>query len=221
MALDLDVRSPLSVAIVCLGPLRVSGSIRQWLDELGATVTVVGVYPAPTHLLKERATAGVSRIDLVIVAREAADDEPNIVAVQRICDAGYPVIIFGPSLHDDAILDYLDAGVNAFVARGGQRRQGYATVALGTPSALYSSVVGPAGVASPGLTAREAEVLTAWCHATSKEDAADQLLIGRATVSSHLQRIRLKYAAVGRPATTKAALIARAVQDGLVDVYDL
>jgi two-component system, NarL family, nitrate/nitrite response regulator NarL len=220
MALDLDVRSPISVAIVCPGTVRVSGSIQEWLDELGAAVSVVGVYPAPHDLLTARVSEGVSRIDLVIFARDAADDEPDVVAVQRICDAGYPVIMFGPSLRDDAILEYLDAGVNAFVSRGARRR-GYAAVTLNTPSALYSSVVGPIDVPSPGLTAREAEVLTAWCHAASKEDAADQLLIGRATVSSHLQRIRLKYAAVGRPATTKAALIARAVQDGLVDVYDL
>ncbi|MCX8563966.1 LuxR C-terminal-related transcriptional regulator [Mycolicibacterium mucogenicum] len=220
MALNLDVRSPISVAIVYSGPQRVSGSIHHWLDELGATVTVVGVYPAPNDLLTERVSDGVGRIDLVVVARDAVDDESNVLAVQRICAAGYPVIIFGPSLRDDAIQDYLDAGANAFVAGGGRRR-GYAAVTLSTPSALYTSVVGPVDVASPGLTAREAEVLTAWCHAASKEDAADQLLIGRATVSSHLQRIRLKYAAVGRPATTKAALIARAVQDGLVDVYDL
>ncbi len=33
--------------------------------------------------------------------------------------------------------------------------------------------------------------------------------------------LRDKYAATGRPATTKAALIARAIQDGLIDVNDL
>jgi hypothetical protein len=33
--------------------------------------------------------------------------------------------------------------------------------------------------------------------------------------------LRAKYAAVGRPAKTKAALVARAIQDGIVSVHDL
>jgi hypothetical protein len=32
---------------------------------------------------------------------------------------------------------------------------------------------------------------------------------------------RAKYAAVGRPATTKAVLVARAIQDGIVNVDDI
>lgn len=50
---------------------------------------------------------------------------------------------------------------------------------------------------------------------------ARQLHIAPTTVRTHLQRIRAKYAALGRPATTKAALVARAIQDGLIDVEDL
>jgi hypothetical protein len=33
--------------------------------------------------------------------------------------------------------------------------------------------------------------------------------------------VRAKYAAVGRAATTKAALVAREIQDGIIDVDDL
>ena len=43
----------------------------------------------------------------------------------------------------------------------------------------------------------------------------------RDTTTRIVQRIREKYAAVGRPAPTKAALLARAIQDGLIDVNDL
>ncbi|MFE2275718.1 hypothetical protein ACFXAE_00285 [Streptomyces sp. NPDC059454] len=41
------------------------------------------------------------------------------------------------------------------------------------------------------------------------------------TVNSCLDRVRIKYANVGRPARTKASLVARAIQDRLVDVDDL
>jgi DNA-binding CsgD family transcriptional regulator len=71
------------------------------------------------------------------------------------------------------------------------------------------------------LAPREKEVLLAWLLNDNKDDVARQLQISPTTVRTHLQRIRDKYAAAGRPATTKAALLARAIQDGLVDVNDL
>lgn len=74
---------------------------------------------------------------------------------------------------------------------------------------------------SPGLAPRETEVLLAWIRCDNKDDVARQLQISPTTVRTHLQRIRDKYAAAGRPASTKAALVARAIQDGLVDVNDL
>jgi DNA-binding NarL/FixJ family response regulator len=73
----------------------------------------------------------------------------------------------------------------------------------------------------PELAPRETEVLVAWIHCDNKDDVARQLEISATTVRTHLQRIRDKYAAVGRPASTKAALVARAIQDGLIDVNDL
>lgn len=73
----------------------------------------------------------------------------------------------------------------------------------------------------PELAPREKEVLLAWIRCDNKDDVARQLQISTTTVRTHLQRIRDKYAAAGRPASTKAALLARAIQDGLVDVNDL
>lgn len=72
------------------------------------------------------------------------------------------------------------------------------------------------GFAPPRLTAREIEVLRAWVRHDSKSSAASELFITAATVNTHVNRIRVKYAASGRPAHTKAALLARALQDGHV-----
>jgi DNA-binding CsgD family transcriptional regulator len=77
------------------------------------------------------------------------------------------------------------------------------------------------GRARPELAPREREVLLAWILCDNKDDVARQLQISATTVRTHVQRIREKYAAVGRPAPTKAALLARAIQDGLIDVNDL
>jgi len=67
----------------------------------------------------------------------------------------------------------------------------------------------------PTLSRREVEVLLGWLAAESKEEAASKLFISASTVSTHIARIRAKYDAVGRPAPTKAHLLARALQDGL------
>ena len=73
----------------------------------------------------------------------------------------------------------------------------------------------------PALTDREIEVLRTWLMLDSKPAVAQELYISLGTVNTHLTRIRAKYADIGRAAPTKAALVARAVQDGLVSLDDL
>ncbi|OZC45568.1 LuxR family transcriptional regulator [Rhodococcoides fascians A21d2] len=73
----------------------------------------------------------------------------------------------------------------------------------------------------PRLSAREIEVLTAWLISDSKAEASRSLYLAMGTVNTHLSRIRAKYSAVGRSAPTKATLLARALQDGFIDIEDL
>nr|WP_231373701.1 helix-turn-helix transcriptional regulator [Nocardia sp. 348MFTsu5.1] len=73
----------------------------------------------------------------------------------------------------------------------------------------------------PKLSQREVEVLRAWLNLDSKSAVAESLFISLGTVNTHLARIRVKYNEVGRGASTKAALVARAIQDGIVSIDDL
>ncbi|EGD56033.1 response regulator transcription factor [Gordonia neofelifaecis] len=73
----------------------------------------------------------------------------------------------------------------------------------------------------PTLTDREVEVLRTWLMLDSKPAVAEALFISLGTVNTHLTRIRAKYAELGRPASTKAALVARAIQDDIVDIDEL
>ncbi|PYE19499.1 DNA-binding CsgD family transcriptional regulator [Williamsia limnetica] len=73
----------------------------------------------------------------------------------------------------------------------------------------------------PTLSAREIEVLRTWFTCDSKSEAARKLFITPATVNTHITRIRDKYDAVGRSGATKSALLARALQDGLISVDEL
>ncbi|MBY4572340.1 helix-turn-helix transcriptional regulator [Gordonia paraffinivorans] len=77
------------------------------------------------------------------------------------------------------------------------------------------------GRAKPNLTAREIEVLRTWMLVDSKPAVAKELYISLGTVNTHLTRIRAKYAEIGRPAPTKASLVARAIQDGIMSLDEL
>lgn len=63
--------------------------------------------------------------------------------------------------------------------------------------------------------------MVAWAMAATKEAVGRELFITERTVKTHIQRIREKYNAVGRPAPTKAWLVIRAIQDGFLSVDGL
>ncbi len=79
---------------------------------------------------------------------------------------------------------------------------------------------GREGAAVPVLSAREVEVLLAWFASDSKESAAAALFISQATVSTHIARVRAKYAAAHRAARSKTTLFARLLEDGYTDLRD-
>lgn len=74
---------------------------------------------------------------------------------------------------------------------------------------------------APTLSDREIEVMLAWILSDAKDDVCRTLYISIGTVNTHLARIRAKYDKAGRPAPTKATLLARALQDGYIALNDL
>ncbi len=73
----------------------------------------------------------------------------------------------------------------------------------------------------PRLSKREREVIRAWVTTETKSAAAKTLFLAEGTLSTHLARVRQKYEIAGRPARTKSALLARALQDGIVELEEL
>ena len=66
------------------------------------------------------------------------------------------------------------------------------------------------------LGRREREILHLYASGLPLKAAAEQLGIGYATAREYLDRIRVKYVEVGRPAPTKVDLLRRAVEDGIL-----
>jgi DNA-binding NarL/FixJ family response regulator len=90
-----------------------------------------------------------------------------------------------------------------------------------TPPALSGALGTDTRANRPKLTRRQVDVLLEWFHCESKEMVAQKLNLTVSTVNGYLDRVRVKYANVGREAPTKAALVARAIQDGIVRVDEL
>jgi len=70
------------------------------------------------------------------------------------------------------------------------------------------------------LGRREREILHLYASGLPLKLAAQQLGISYSTAREYLDRIRVKYVEVGRPAPTKVDLLRRAVEDGILPGLD-
>jgi DNA-binding NarL/FixJ family response regulator len=66
------------------------------------------------------------------------------------------------------------------------------------------------------LSAREREVLSLYASGMSLKQVAYQLEIKQSSAKEHIDRVRVKYARLGREAATKVDLFKRAIEDGIL-----
>jgi DNA-binding NarL/FixJ family response regulator len=139
----------------------------------------------------------------------------------------YRVIIYSDVDTDEIILTCLDLGAATYVVKSEGHAHLINAIRASKSNTPYvaprmeKAILNDRAVGRPNLGPREKEVLRAWLRTESKDQVARQLSVSTTTVNTHLQRVRAKYAAVGRPAATKAALVARAIQDGIITANDL
>ncbi|SMC78508.1 response regulator transcription factor [Lentzea albidocapillata] len=152
---------------------------------------------------------------------------PAMSELRKLVEDGRKVIVYSMRADDEIVLQCLEIGALSYLtkAEGADHLvQAVKAAAAGqsyTPPALAGALAGDRSDTRPALSPRETEVLVEWFQSESKEFVAQRLNITLSTVNSHLERIRVKYAAIGRQAPTKAALVARAIQDGLIGLDDL
>ncbi|CAM3654949.1 response regulator transcription factor [Mycolicibacterium frederiksbergense] len=219
------MQSDLAIAVIDDHDVIHSG-IRSWCGAADPPITVSNCYFDSESFMTANPTPS-ERVRVVVVDLELTSRKPDFEALKRVVDAGHRVVVYSHIEHNEVILRCLDLGAVTYLVKSeGKRHLIEALQAAGTDTAY----VGPrmAGAlhsdqtaGRPALADREREVLVAWFQTESKELVGSRLYISPATVRTHLQRIRVKYAAAGRPAPTKAALVARAIQDGMISVDDL
>jgi DNA-binding NarL/FixJ family response regulator len=218
-----DGRSEISLVVIDDQDV-VHAGIEAWVIGCHPRVKIVAHYTSPADF--HRLQAATPTVDVVLFELQYKGRKPDFQALRELCHLDNRVVVYSNLLADEIILRSLDAGAVTYVAKSesGQHLAEaiYAarTAKPYTAPHMAQALINDKTHGRPRLSKREQEVLMAWCQTENKDLVGKRLFIEPSTVRTHLQRVRAKYAAVGRPASTKAALIARAIQDGLIDVYD-
>ncbi|GAA2511579.1 response regulator transcription factor [Winogradskya humida] len=215
--------SPLnpSVAIVDDHPVVLAGA-RAWFQAAGITVTATGNDPR-IATTPEGLQADVVVLDLQLTDRHTVAWD----ALAELVAAGRRVIVYTMREDRETALRCLDAGCATFLTKAEGEEHLVAAVRAAAqdlpyvPPALAGAMSANEASDRPRLTEREQEVLLAWFQCESKQLVAARCNLSPRTVEGYIDRVRVRYARAGRPASTKAALVARALQDGLIQLDDL
>lgn len=212
----------ITVVVVEDHPAIVAG-LEAWCAAADPPIEVVGSGATPAVAWTEPGlSAGVVVFDL-----QLTEQVPSYGDLRRLVDAGRQVIVYSMREDRDTILTCLDLGAFAYLAKTeGDRHLVHAIHAASqnlpyTPPTMARAISTDSRPDRPQLTAREIDVLVNWFACESKNMVARKLGLSVRTVSSYIDRVRIRYANAGRPASTKAALVARAIQDGLVRLEEL
>jgi DNA-binding NarL/FixJ family response regulator len=218
---------PHSISVALIDDHEViHAGVAAWLSRSDAPIEIVGSYLCAESFFLDH-PPGSTGVDVVVIDLELTSRRLEFSHLEELADIGHRTVVFSHIETDEIILKCLDLGAVSYVAKSeGKNHLANAITAARSDipyvaPRMAAAMVRDRSVGRPHLPDREKEVLIAWFQADSKDLVADKLRIAPSTVSTHLQRVRAKYAAVGRPAHTKAALVARALQDGIINVDDL
>jgi DNA-binding NarL/FixJ family response regulator len=198
-------------------------AVRTWCAEADPPIEVVDAGPTPAVSW----TGPGREADVVILDLHLGNPTPAFGDLRRLVDDGRQVIVYSMRDEQDTSLTCLDIGAFTYLTKSEGRAHLVDAVRAAAENRPYTtpSLSGALGTdlraTRPRLTDREGQILLEWFHCESKQMVADKLGVSLSTVGTSIDRIRIKYANAGRPAATKAALVARAIQDGLVSLEEL
>ena len=205
----------------------IHAAVELWCSQSEPPIRFAGNYFSADQFLAEHPSPSVSGVGPIVLELQKHRNGVDFASLDRIVSRRHRVIVYSHIATDEVILTALDRGAVTYLTKSERkdhlmdaiRAAGTDTPYVGPRMAM--AMLNDGAIGRANLAPREKEVLVAWFRTESKDIVARQLQIAPTTVRTHLQRVRAKYAAVGRPATTKAALVARAIQDGIVNVDDI
>lgn len=197
--------------------------VRSWCAGADPPIEVVS---AGSHI-RELWTGAGADAQVVILDLQLSQEKREFDSLQKLVDAGRRVVVYTQESDRRTALQCIRLGALAYVTKSEGKSHLVAAVrsaAAGhpyTPPSLSGAIVADDDPHRPRLSEMELAALRAWFASSSKNLAALALGIKPRTVDTYIERARIKYAAAGRPAPTKSALVARALEDGLIDLTTL
>jgi len=206
---------PVTVAIIEDHPVVTEG-VASWIrSDPGQRVRLVRT-ARDLAGLNAMPPADVVILDLELSGELVTAQIPVLVA------AGYRVVAFSGHSDPAIVMETLDNGAHAYVSKEEGRDHLVEAVLAAAADRPYvtrsqaRAMLADQGPARPALSQQERQALLLWFQGMSKASVARRMSISENTVRQYISRARTKYAATGRTAPSKDALLARAIQDGVI-----
>jgi DNA-binding NarL/FixJ family response regulator len=206
---------PVTVAIVEDHPVVTEG-VASWVrSDPGQRVRLVAT-AADLAGLRAAPSADVVILDLELSGQLVTAQIPGLVA------AGHRVVAFSGHSEPVIVMETLDSGAHAYVSKEEGRDHLVEAVLAAAADRPYvtrsqaRAILADQRPARPALSAQEQQALLLWFQGMSKASVGRRMSISENTVRQYINRARAKYAATGRSAPSKDALLARAIEDGVI-----
>lgn len=160
--------------------------------------------------------------EVVIADLSLADGSLVQDNIERLVDSGPAVLIYSIADKPPLMRSALRAGATAIVSKSKPMATLIEAISLAAQGIIINNAETSALIDADRLfkevklSEREKEVLSLYASGMSLKQVAYQLQIKPSSAKEHIDRVRVKYAKLGREAATKVDLFRRAVEDGLL-----
>ena len=160
--------------------------------------------------------------EVVIADLSLADGSLVEDNIERLVEAGPAVLIYSIADKPPLMRSALRAGATAIVSKSKPMATLIEAISLAAQGIIINNADTSALIDADRLfkevklSEREKEVLSLYASGMSLKQVAYQLQIKPSSAKEHIDRVRVKYAKLGREAATKVDLFRRAIEDGLL-----
>lgn len=217
MSKDVDTQAP--VVRVCI--VDDHESVRLGLAAACREAGFDVVAAAPT-VRDAVAAMSAGTCDVLVLDLHLGDGSTVTNNVKTAQALGAAVLVHSIAEQVSSVREAIAAGVAGVIAKSASMKEVVDAVALAAKGEVIrnrewaSAIEADVGFARVALGRRERDVLHLYASGLPLKVVAVELGITYGTAKEYLDRVRLKYMEVGRPAPTKVDLLRRAVEDGIL-----
>ena len=165
--------------------------------------------------------------DVAVLDLSLSDGSKVEENVKLLVERGIAVLVFSIADKAQLVRAALKAGAAALVPKSHSVSELVEAIRMVAAGMLVNNLQTTAAIdadqefTSAKLSPREQEVLSLYASGLALKQVAYSLNITVSTAKEHIDRVRNKYAVIGRPALNKTELLLRAIEDGLIEEGNL